>query len=91
MLGDSQVRVYWNAEPDGRLTGSFYHLKSWSPVLLDGARGPNCGFRIAEGPVTTSDASSSVVFWEGDASELVEEDATTRIVRSAKPIPTEKK
>src|SRR5262249_28001912 len=63
-VDDSHVRVYWNAELDGKLTGSFYDLGNWSPVFLDGARGANCEFRIAR-RLTTSDASPPVVFWEG--------------------------
>jgi hypothetical protein len=52
-------------EPDGKLTGGLYDLKNWSPVLLDGARGANCNFRIAEKAGTASDKSRPVVFWEG--------------------------
>ena len=65
MVDDSPVRVYWSMEPDGKLTGGLYDLKNWSPILLDGLRGVNCNFRIAEKAGTTSDKSRPVVFWEG--------------------------
>ena len=65
MVDESPVRVYWSMEPDGKLTGGLYDLKNWSPILLDGLRGVNCNFRIAEKAGTTSDKSRPVVFWEG--------------------------
>jgi len=84
MVDDSRVRVHWSTEPDGKLTGSFYDVKNWSPVLLDGTRGANCVFRIAERPVTTSDAFRPVVYWEGTLRNSVFE-GTRRSSRREQP------
>jgi hypothetical protein len=91
MVDDSPVRVYWSMEPDGKLTGGLYDLKNWSPVLLDGARGSNCNFRIKERAGTTSDASRPAVFWEGTlrngvfegtrSSSRMQQPATVRLQR----------
>src|SRR5262249_54203655 len=62
-VDDSHVRVYWNAELDGKLTGSFYDLGNWSPVFLDGARRANFEFSIAD-RLATAAASPSLLFWE---------------------------
>jgi hypothetical protein len=64
-VGDSNIRVYLNTEPDGRATGTFYDLKNWSSVFLDGARGGNCGFRLTEKKAPTSDPSRVLGSWEG--------------------------
>ena len=90
-VDDSPVRVYWSMEPDGKLTGGLYDLKNWSPVLLDGVRGVNCNFRIAEKAGTTSDKSRPVVFWEGTLrngvfegtrrSSLMQQPGTVRLQR----------
>jgi len=64
-VGDSHVRVYWSVEPDGELMGSLYDLNDWSVVLLEGSRGPSCGFRITEKRTTLSDAPQPERLWEG--------------------------
>jgi len=91
MVDDTPVRVYWSMEPDGKLTGGLYDLKNWKPVLLDGARGANCSFRIAEKTGSTSDAPRPVVFWEGTLrngvfegtrrSSLMQQPGTVRLQR----------
>src|SRR5262245_1169062 len=59
-IGDARVRVYLSTEPDGKLTGSFYDVDQWSPVLLEGVRGEDCKFRIVE----PQDSRAAAV-WEG--------------------------
>jgi hypothetical protein len=60
-VGDSTVRAYFGTEPDGQLTGSFYDVNNWSPVLLEGIRGDDCKFRIFERRGERRDA-----VWEGE-------------------------
>ena len=59
-VGVARVRVYFNTEPDGRLTGTFYDVNTWSPVAFEGLRGEDCKFRIVE----THDSQPRIV-WEG--------------------------
>jgi len=61
-VGDSTVRVYLSTEPDGELTGSFYEVNNWSPVLLEGVRGDDCKFRIVERRGERRDAVWEAVF-----------------------------
>jgi hypothetical protein len=59
-IGDAQVRVYFSTEPDGQLTGSFYDVHNWSPILFEGIRGDDCKYRILE-----AGKSRPGMVWEG--------------------------
>src|SRR5215831_18707820 len=64
-VGDSTIRAYFSTEPDGQLTGSFYDVNNWSPVLLEGLRGDDCKFRIVERRGARRDAIWEAAFKNG--------------------------